>query len=146
MAGELDPTFDGDGKVTTAVGSSDDYAKSVAIQSDGKIVVAGYRYNGSGYYDFALTRYNVDFNRNPTDISLSSTSIAENAGINATVGTLSTTDPDAGDTFTYSLVTGTDDTDNDSFNISGNSLRATSSFDFETKSSYTIRIRSTDQA
>ena len=61
------------------------------------------------------------------------------------VCTLSTTDPDAGDTFTFSLVTGTDDTDNGAFNISGGNLRATSSFDFETKSSYTIRIRSTDQ-
>ena len=88
----------------------------------------------------------TDVNEAPTDISISSTGIAENAGANATVGTLSTTDPDAGDTFTYSFVAGTGDMDNSAFNISGNSLRATSSFDFETKSIYTIRIRSNDQA
>ncbi len=56
-AGDLDSTFGGDGKVTTAVGSSSDYAESVAIQSDGKIVVAGYSHNGSNW-DFSLVRYN----------------------------------------------------------------------------------------
>ncbi|MFN9915516.1 MAG: cadherin repeat domain-containing protein, partial [Pirellulaceae bacterium] len=71
--------------------------------------------------------------------------IAENSPANTTVGTLSTIDPDAGDTFTYSLVAGTGDTDNSAFNISGSTLRAASSFDFEAQSSYTVRIRSTDQ-
>jgi ELWxxDGT repeat protein len=92
---------------------------------------------------FTITVTNV--NETPTDIALSSTSIAENAGANATVGNLSTTDPDAGNTFTYALIAGTGDTDNAAFNISGSTLRATNSFDFETKSSYTIRVRSTDQ-
>ena len=57
--GSLDTSFDSDGKVTTAIGSGNDYARSVAIQSDGKIVAAGYSYNGSNY-DFALVRYNTD--------------------------------------------------------------------------------------
>jgi hypothetical protein len=83
-------------------------------------------------------------NRPPTDISLSPNTIAENAGADAVVGTLSTTDPDAGDTFTYTLVSGTDDTDNGSFNISGSSLRASASLDLETKSSYSVRVQSTD--
>jgi Ca2+-binding RTX toxin-like protein len=87
----------------------------------------------------------TDVNETPTNISLSASSIAENAGANATVGTLSTTDPDALNTFTYSLVSGSGSTDNAAFNISGNALRASSSFDFETKSSYSVRVRSTDQ-
>jgi uncharacterized delta-60 repeat protein len=57
--GSLDTSFGAGGKVVTAIGSSDDYASSIAIQSDGKIVVAGYLWNGSGY-DFALSRYNPD--------------------------------------------------------------------------------------
>ena len=57
--GSLDTSFDSDGKVTTAIGSGNDYACSVAIQSDGKIVVAGYSDNGSND-DFALVRYNTD--------------------------------------------------------------------------------------
>jgi uncharacterized delta-60 repeat protein len=49
--GVLDTSFDGDGKVTTDFGSVDG-AYSVAIQSDGKIIVAGFSNN-----DFALARY-----------------------------------------------------------------------------------------
>jgi uncharacterized delta-60 repeat protein len=57
--GSLDLSFDNDGIVTTAFGNNTDQGYSVAIQSDGKIVVAGYSYNGSDY-DFALVRYNAD--------------------------------------------------------------------------------------
>ncbi len=39
--GQLDTSFNGNGKVVTAIGYSHDYGNSVAIQSDGKIVVAG---------------------------------------------------------------------------------------------------------
>jgi hypothetical protein len=87
----------------------------------------------------------LQVNNAPTDISISSTTIAENLGANATVGILSTTDSNASDTFTYTLVAGTGDLDNSAFNISGNVLRATNNLDFETKANYTVRIRSTDQ-
>jgi uncharacterized delta-60 repeat protein len=58
--GTLDTTFDSDGKVTTAIGSANDVAYSVAIQSDGKIVAAGYSRSGGSNDDFALVRYNTD--------------------------------------------------------------------------------------
>lgn len=57
--GSLDNTFDGDGKVLTAVGTFDDGAKAVKIQSDGKIVVAGASYSNAAY-DFMVARYNSD--------------------------------------------------------------------------------------
>jgi uncharacterized delta-60 repeat protein len=57
--GTLDTTFDGDGKLTTAIGAGNDYGRSVIQQADGKLVVAGYSDNGSNS-DFALVRYNVD--------------------------------------------------------------------------------------
>jgi len=57
--GVLDPTFDGDGKVTIDFGGLE-HAYALAIQSDGKIVVAGESRDGSGDYDFALARLNVD--------------------------------------------------------------------------------------
>ncbi|PYS98597.1 MAG: hypothetical protein DMF63_15490 [Acidobacteria bacterium] len=63
--GSLDTTFDGDGKVTTPVGTSGDAANAVAIQADGKIVAAGYSYNGS-FRDFALVRYNPNGLLDPT--------------------------------------------------------------------------------
>ncbi|MDA9555519.1 T9SS type A sorting domain-containing protein [Pelobium sp.] len=84
-------------------------------------------------------------NNAPTNIALSATAVNENVAANTTVGTLSSTDPDASNTFTYTLVAGTGSTDNASFNISGSSLRITNSPDFETKSSYAIRVRTTDQ-
>jgi uncharacterized delta-60 repeat protein len=55
--GSLDTTFDSDGIVYTPIGPDDSYGKSMALQSDGKIVVAGYVANGSNI-DFALARYN----------------------------------------------------------------------------------------
>jgi uncharacterized delta-60 repeat protein/LPXTG-motif cell wall-anchored protein len=58
--GTLDTAFDGDGKVTTDIGTNtDDYGKSVGIQADGKIVVAG-ESNSGGVPDFAVVRYNPD--------------------------------------------------------------------------------------
>ncbi|MFN7840478.1 MAG: Calx-beta domain-containing protein, partial [Pirellula sp.] len=86
----------------------------------------------------------VDVNESPTDIALSSSSLAENSGVNAVLGSLSTSDPNAGDTFTYTLVSGDGSADNGAFNIDGDNLRANSEFDFEVASSYNIRVRSTD--
>jgi uncharacterized delta-60 repeat protein len=57
--GTLDSTFDGDGKLTTAIGAGADVLKSIALQADGKIVVAGSSHNGANT-DFALARYNID--------------------------------------------------------------------------------------
>jgi len=53
--GSLDTTFSGDGKVTTSFGG-DDLADAIAIQSNGKIVLAGWT-DASGNIDFALARY-----------------------------------------------------------------------------------------
>ena len=57
--GSLDAGFGTGGKVTTAIGSSTDEAFALALQADGKIVAAGYSYNGANA-DFALARYNPD--------------------------------------------------------------------------------------
>jgi hypothetical protein len=100
---------------------------------------------GSLTFEKAFTITINDLNEAPTDIALSAAAINENAAANATIGTLSSTDADAANTFTYTLVAGTGSTDNASFNISGSSLRITSSPDFETKSSYSVRVRTTDQ-
>ena len=83
-------------------------------------------------------------NTAPTDLALSASSIAENNAANATVGTLTATDVDAGATHTFTLMTGTGDTDNAAFNINGTALRLTGSANFELKSSYSVRVRATD--
>lgn len=88
----------------------------------------------------------VTINRAPTGISLSATAVSENVAANTTIGTLSTTDSDVGDTFTYTLVSGTGDTDNASFIIDGDALKLTLSPNYETKSSYALRIETKDAA
>ena len=92
----------------------------------------------------ALSLVTFDVSQVPTDISLSASSIAENNLVNAVVGSLSTIDPDSSDAHSYSLVAGAGDSDNAIFNISGNSLRANGAFDYESKNSYSVRVRSTD--
>lgn len=85
-------------------------------------------------------------NEAPTDINLSNTSINENDTLNAVIGIFTTADTDTGDTHIYSLVNGDGDTDNGNFSISDDHLLANEIFDFETKSSYSIRVCSTDPA
>jgi uncharacterized delta-60 repeat protein len=62
-AGDLDPSFGLDGKVLTGFGSPDAHANAVAIQADGKIVVAG-RLSPDGR--LALARYEADGMLDPT--------------------------------------------------------------------------------
>jgi uncharacterized delta-60 repeat protein len=56
--GSPDTTFDGDGKQVTPVLNTDDQAEAVAIQSDGKIILAGSVGNGNDA-DFEILRYKV---------------------------------------------------------------------------------------
>ncbi len=58
--GSLDASFGSGGIVTTDIGGgAADHGYAIALQSDGKIVVGGYSYNGLDN-DFALVRYNTD--------------------------------------------------------------------------------------
>ncbi|MDB9455172.1 DUF4347 domain-containing protein [Dolichospermum circinale] len=81
----------------------------------------------------------------PTNITLSTITIAENQALGTVVGNFTTTALDTGDTFTYSLVTGDGATDNSLFTITNNQLKTNFVFDFEAKNSYSIRVRTTDQ-
>ena len=56
IPGALDLSFNGSGKVITPIGNGTDAAYSVALQSDGNIVVAGRCFSGTGI-DFCLARY-----------------------------------------------------------------------------------------
>ncbi|MDB9435478.1 ExeM/NucH family extracellular endonuclease [Dolichospermum lemmermannii CS-548] len=100
--------------------------------------------NGGLTFDKALTINVNDLNEAPTNLALSATNVNENVAANTVIGTFSSTDPDTGNTFTYSLVNGTGVTDNSSFTISQNQLQIKASPNFETKSSYNIRVRTTD--
>jgi hypothetical protein len=81
----------------------------------------------------------------PTDISLSNDTVDENQPIDTVVGTLAAIDPNPAATFTYSFACTAAGADDTSFNISGSSLRTSTTFDFETKNTFDICIRVTNQ-
>ena len=64
--GSLDPSFGTGGKLRTHFGF-DDFADSVAVQADGKLVVAGTAYTDSNFVArFGLARYLSDGSLDPT--------------------------------------------------------------------------------
>jgi gliding motility-associated-like protein len=147
----LIPTISGD---TPGYTISPALAAGLSINATSGIISGTLTAAQTGTVRYTVTASNTEgsttstvtlvFNTAPTGISLVPAAVAENAASGTTVGTLSATDTDAGDTFTYELVSGTGSTDNALFTIDGANLKATTAFDFETKSSYTVRVRTTD--
>ncbi|NBP51712.1 MAG: cadherin repeat domain-containing protein, partial [Actinobacteria bacterium] len=88
----------------------------------------------------------TNVNEAPTAVSLDDPSVPENSAVGTVVGTLSASDPDAGDTVTYALVAGNGDADNAAFTLDGAILRTARTFNFETRAAYSIRVRATDAA
>ena len=90
-------------------------------------------------------RVNVtDVNEKPYDITLSNNEVAENAGI-VTVGLLDTADPDneqtVVQTFSYKIVS---PAGNIPFVIDSGALNTSRSLDYETKTTWLLEIKSTD--
>ncbi|CCI03457.1 Calx-beta domain-containing protein [Microcystis aeruginosa] len=90
-----------------------------------------------------LTINVINVNESPTNIQLSKNNIDENSSNGTVIGTLTTTDPDANNTFSYSLV----DNANGRFAINSNQLIVAdgSKLDYETNQKHTITIRTQDQ-
>lgn len=81
----------------------------------------------------------------PIALELNSASIPENSALGAVVGSFRTTDPDANDTFSYTLVAGAGANHHSWFEIRGAVLTLTSSPDFELLGpQLSIRVRVTD--
>ena len=79
------------------------------------------------------------------ELILEASSIAENSPIGSKVITLSGTNENlAGEQFTYTLVDGTGSTDNASFLIKDSDVQTNTALDYETKKSYSVRLRVTD--
>ncbi|MFA9371737.1 MAG: cadherin domain-containing protein [Labilibaculum antarcticum] len=82
----------------------------------------------------------TDENETPSAIQLSNATITENLAIGTEVGTLSVSDEDADQTFTYTIA------ENEFFELAGDKLVSKSDFDFETKDSYSVEVTVADQA
>lgn len=83
-------------------------------------------------------------NAQPTDIVLSYSIVSSNWPAGTTVGTFSAVDPDAGDTFSYSLVAGAGDTHNALFAIVGDTVQLAQSPRFGINTVLSVRVRATD--
>ena len=77
--GSLDSSFGTSGKSALDLGSNNDDARTVGLQSTGKIVLAGYTTPGGGDFDFALARFNADGTLD-TNFASSGIRIADIAG------------------------------------------------------------------
>jgi hypothetical protein len=75
--------------------------------------------DGSTFYGLS----EVQFNGNASGLVVSPDNFVTSASQGAEVGTLSTPSGDAGDTFTYTLIAGTGDTDNSKFQVVGDELQ-----------------------
>jgi glucuronoarabinoxylan endo-1,4-beta-xylanase len=81
----------------------------------------------------------------PTNIYLSNASVSEGLAAGAVVGSLSTADPVAGNSFTYTFSSGAGGTDNASFAITNQTLCTAAVLDYQVQNTFSVRLRSTDQ-
>ncbi|MFH1009831.1 MAG: cadherin repeat domain-containing protein, partial [bacterium] len=135
--------------------SGDTYgaATSVTVSAGSLAVSTRYywrvRYKDSAgnwsLYSSAFNFVTASGNTAPTNILLSGTNVAENLSVGTKVGHFTAQDPDAGNTFTYSLVAGSGSTDNGSFSISGSNLLTAAVYNYEVKSNFSIRVQAMDQ-
>jgi VCBS repeat-containing protein len=87
----------------------------------------------------------ADVNPTPIALAVDQTSINENSPAGSLIGHFSTTSPLNGVGFGYALVKGIGDADNAFFAIVGDTLKIIPSPDYETKPTYSVRVRSTQE-
>jgi gliding motility-associated-like protein len=110
-------------QVTQTDATNNSSSSSISRLSLGEIVAAEFRPN----------------------LILAASSIAENSPLGSKVLNLIGTDENLiGEQFTYSLVSGTGSTDNSAFRITGSEFQTNTPLDFETKKTYSARLRVTD--
>jgi len=122
------------GQLKLKAGTSLDYEAGSSVQ----LKITTTDQGGLAYSEnFTIAVNNV--NEAPVDIALSNLTVSENAS-GAVVGMLSTTDPDAGNTHTYSV-------NDNRFEVAGGQLKlkAGTSLDYETQSSIQLKVTTTDQ-
>lgn len=93
------------------------------------------------FYDKAFTITVINVNEAPTNMALSAATVPENSAAGTMIGTLSATDQDVGDSFTYSIPAGST-----RFQIVGSQLqvKAGANLDYESATSQTVTVRATD--
>lgn len=113
-----------------------------AVQSTAKVYVKSTDQTGlSLTKSIILTINNIP--EPPTALALDPTQVSAGVAADTVVGVFTTTDPDPGDTFTYTFVAGVND--NANFKIVGDQLRTAVAMP-SLSTSYTVQVRTTDSA
>ncbi|MFM6603642.1 MAG: beta strand repeat-containing protein, partial [Microcystis panniformis] len=138
------------GTVTFAAGASTatvtiDPTNDATVESDETVALTLVSGTGYAIATTGTVTGTILNNDAPTNLILPNRNILEDQPVGAVVSELISIDPDTGNILTYSLVAGTGSTDNNAFTITNNQLKTNAVFDFETKNSYNIRLRTTDQ-
>lgn len=115
----------------------DTFGRSVSLSSDGSIVAIGATGNDGNGSNSGHVRV---FSTDSSPIYLN-----ENIDEQSVVATLNSSDPDSNNIFSYEFVDGDGSADNNAFSIVGNELIINQTPDFESQSSYTVRLQTTDQ-
>jgi hypothetical protein len=146
--------LDAAGNFVSAVrvgGTSNDYSYALALDADGSVYMTGgtgesadfdprggqYNVNGSGWGIF-VSKWLPD--RSPTDINMSSTTIAPHSPYGTVVGELSASDPDPLETLTYELL----DSAGGRFALTDSLLRVANGDLVEAGNSYAVVVRVRD--
>lgn len=102
--------------------------------------------NGGLTFEKAFLIKILNVNEAPFDIVIDTLTIKEDNEPMAYISKIKTLDNDQPDYFTYTLVSGAGDIDNAEFFIDGDNLLINSKSNYDVKSSYEFRIKSTDLA
>ena len=127
-------TFDADTRTFSGIPVNEDVStlsiKVTATDNDGESV--------SDTFELEV----INVNDTPLNINLSNLYIDENSSNGTIIGSLSTLDPDLGDSFSYTLLNNADGR----FILNNNNLQVAAGnlLDFETNSSHQIEIQTTD--
>ncbi len=133
--------------VTATTAGGDGTIQLRVIDNNSILDAAGNMLGGPGDHDgdfLSGQTYTIDRSY-PTDVSLSNARVSENVAAGTPVGVFISTAPLPG-FYSYALISGSGDSDNASFTIVGDLLKTNAVFNFATKSTYSIRVRTTDSS
>lgn len=134
--------FDTDTDTWSALPNNGLNGNVIAFALDGNVLYVGGQYSQTADGALQLNGIARLFeDLAPTDIFLSNSDADGDQPAGTSVGTLSSSDPNIGDTFTYAFCGGMDD---NSFQAAGDILQTAAVFNYSTKSSYSICVRSID--
>jgi hypothetical protein len=115
-----------------------DYLSFGIVVDDGSV-------GGSPYLLSDISVQLIDVNESPVALDLVTCCCLDDLFVIGEVATMSSLDPDAGNIFSYSLVSGNGSSDNSAFSIDGDQLKFAASPGFKSNGTYSIRLRTTDQ-